>query len=366
MGRGPCCDKNGVKKGPWTPEEDDKLTTYIQLQGPGNWRSLPKNAACCTHRIGLQRCGKSCRLRWTNYLRPDIKRGKFSFEEEETIIQLHGILGNRWSAIAARLPGRTDNEIKNYWNTHIRKRLLRNGIDPMTHAHLLDLSSILSSALCNPSSLISLSTLVGNTQALLNPDILRLSSILSSLKQENSDLFLQQIQENQLCNSLLQNHAIPTLSSQPSQFQNLVDLVPACISAASTGPFLNQTTPLMPANVEGFSPNPTSTFSCRNSQESFVPFNEGLVSQPCFYRNSTTAANPTVPELEELSGFQSPNNGYRIFSTDSVISTRLTSPGPLNSPSTHINSSSTEDDRECYSSLLKFEIPESWGIDDFL
>ncbi|KAJ6758164.1 hypothetical protein OIU74_027289 [Salix koriyanagi] len=97
--------------------------------------------------------------------------------------------------------------------------------------------------------------------------------------------------------------------------------------------------------------------------------NEGLVSQPCFYRNSTTAtttANPTVPELEELSGFQSPNNGYRIFSTDSVISTRLTSPGPLNSPSTYINSSSTEDDRECYSSLLKFEIPESWGIDDFL
>ncbi|KAJ6433367.1 hypothetical protein OIU84_017126 [Salix udensis] len=295
MGRGPCCDKNGVKKGPWTPEEDDKLTTYIQLQGPGNWRSLPKNA-------GLQRCGKSCRLRWTNYLRPDIKRGKFSFEEEETIIQLHSILGNRWSAIAARLPGRTDNEIKNYWNTHIRKRLLRNGIDPVTHAHLLDLSSILSSALCNPSSLTSLSTL--------------------------------QIQENQLCNSLLQNHAIPTLSSQPSQFQNLVDLVPACISAASTGPFLNQTTPLMPANVEGFSPNPTSTFSCRNSQESFVPFNEGLVSQPCFYRNSTTTANPTVPELEELSGFQSPNNGYRIFSTDSVISTRLTSPGPLNSPST--------------------------------
>ena len=242
----------------------------------------------------------------------------------------------------------------------------------MTHAprlDLLDLSSILSSALSNPSSLISLSTLVGNTQALLNLDVLRLSSILSSLKQENSDLFLQQLQENQLCNSLLQNHAIPTLSSQPSQFQNLVELVPACISTTSTSPFLNQTTPLMPANVEGFSPNPTSTFSCRNSQESFVPFNEGLVSQPCFYRNSTAAAaaaNPTVPELEELSGFQSPNNGYRIFSTDSVISTRLTSPGPLNSPSTYINSSSTEDDRECYSSLLKFEIPESWGIDDFL
>ncbi|KAJ0618147.1 putative transcription factor MYB-HB-like family [Helianthus annuus] len=80
MGRSPCCDKNGLKKGPWTQEEDIKLMEYVQLHGPGNWRTLPKNA-------GLQqRCGKSCHIRWTNYLRPDIKRGRFSFEEEETII----------------------------------------------------------------------------------------------------------------------------------------------------------------------------------------------------------------------------------------------------------------------------------------
>ncbi|WVY99393.1 hypothetical protein V8G54_025463 [Vigna mungo] len=89
MGRAPCCNKNGLKKGPWTPEEDLMLTNYIQTHGPGNWRTLPKNA-------GLQRCGKSCRLRWTNYLRPDIKRGRFSFEEEETIIQLHSVLGNKY------------------------------------------------------------------------------------------------------------------------------------------------------------------------------------------------------------------------------------------------------------------------------
>ncbi|XP_055801847.1 transcription factor MYB74-like, partial [Solanum dulcamara] len=127
MGRSPISsDKNGLKNGPWTQEEDLKLIQYIQVHGPGNWRSLPKNA-------GLERCGKSCLLRWTNYLRPDIKRGRFSFEEEETIIQLHSALGNKWSAIAARLPGRTDNEIKNYWNTHIRKRLLKMGFDPVTH-----------------------------------------------------------------------------------------------------------------------------------------------------------------------------------------------------------------------------------------
>ncbi|KAL0735842.1 hypothetical protein Bca4012_012052 [Brassica carinata] len=126
MGRSPCCDKMGLKKGPWTPEEDQKLLAYIEEHGHGSWRSLPEKA-------GLHRCGKSCRLRWTNYLRPDIKRGKFNLQEEQTIIQLHALLGNRWSAIATHLPKRTDNEIKNYWNTHLKKRLVKMGIDPVTH-----------------------------------------------------------------------------------------------------------------------------------------------------------------------------------------------------------------------------------------
>ncbi|KAF8660779.1 hypothetical protein HU200_057364 [Digitaria exilis] len=126
MGRPPCCDEKGLKKGPWTPEEDHKLMNYIQKHGHGSWRALPELA-------GLNRCGKSCRLRWTNYLRPDIKRGKFSKDEEQTILHLHSILGNKWSAIAKNLPGRTDNEIKNFWNTHLRKKLIQMGIDPMTH-----------------------------------------------------------------------------------------------------------------------------------------------------------------------------------------------------------------------------------------
>ncbi|XP_062220343.1 transcription factor MYB93-like [Phragmites australis] len=126
MGRSPCCDEKGLKKGPWTPEEDQKLTEYIQKHGYGSWRALPKLA-------GLNRCGKSCRLRWTNYLRPDIKRGKFTQEEEQTILRLHSVLGNKWSAIAKHLPGRTDNEIKNFWNTHLKKKLIQMGFDPMTH-----------------------------------------------------------------------------------------------------------------------------------------------------------------------------------------------------------------------------------------
>ncbi|CAN0923595.1 Transcription factor MYB16 [Linum grandiflorum] len=126
MVRSPCCQKVGLKKGPWTPEEDQKLLAYIEKHGHGSWRALPAKA-------GLQRCGKSCRLRWTNYLRPDIKRGKFSLQEEQTIIQLHALLGNRWAAIASHLDKRTDNEIKNHWNTHLKKRLERMGIDPATH-----------------------------------------------------------------------------------------------------------------------------------------------------------------------------------------------------------------------------------------
>ncbi|KAK6151430.1 hypothetical protein DH2020_014065 [Rehmannia glutinosa] len=118
MGRPPCCDKVAIKKGPWNPEEDIILVSYIQQHGPGNWRAVPTNT-------GLLRCSKSCRLRWTNYLRPGIKRGNFTPHEEGMIIHLQALLGNKWAAIASYLPQRTDNDIKNYWNTHLKKRLKR-------------------------------------------------------------------------------------------------------------------------------------------------------------------------------------------------------------------------------------------------
>ncbi|KAH0915196.1 hypothetical protein HID58_029642 [Brassica napus] len=154
---------------PWTTEEDKKLINFILNNGHCCWRALPKLA-------GLRRCGKSCRLRWTNYLRPDLRRGLLSHEEEQLVIDLHAHMGNNfkfmlkfkfyvltetrdfiqnpgwdrrivhsteiykvncmWSKIASRLPGRTDNEIKNHWNTHIKKKLVKMGIDPVTHQPL--------------------------------------------------------------------------------------------------------------------------------------------------------------------------------------------------------------------------------------
>ncbi|GLJ43295.1 hypothetical protein SUGI_0899050 [Cryptomeria japonica] len=151
MGRAPCCDKTTVKKGPWCPEEDSILKTYIEKNGTGgNWIALPQKA-------GLKRCGKSCRLRWLNYLRPNIRHGGFSEEEDNIIVNLYSSIGSRWSIIAANLPGRTDNDIKNYWNTRLRRKLFgkrkyqhnrRNevaGSDPAEKTEVNDLKGYVSS-----------------------------------------------------------------------------------------------------------------------------------------------------------------------------------------------------------------------------
>ncbi|XP_068480325.1 transcription factor MYB35-like [Phaseolus vulgaris] len=125
MVRSPC-EKVNVKRGVWTTEEDTKKLAFGSKHGSGNWTSVPKKTR-------LKRCGKSCRLRWANCLRPDLKHDNFTAQEEDLIIKLHAAIGSRWSIIAQQLPGRTDNDVKIYWNTKLKKKLSQMGIDPVTH-----------------------------------------------------------------------------------------------------------------------------------------------------------------------------------------------------------------------------------------
>ncbi|ANM64367.1 myb domain protein 107 [Arabidopsis thaliana] len=209
MGRSPCCDESGLKKGPWTPEEDQKLINHIRKHGHGSWRALPKQA-------GLNRCGKSCRLRWTNYLRPDIKRGNFTAEEEQTIINLHSLLGNKWSSIAGHLPGRTDNEIKNYWNTHIRKKLIQMGIDPVTHRPRTDHLNVLAAlpqllAAANFNNLLNL-----NQNIQLDATSVAKAQLLHSM--------IQVLSNNNTSSSFDIHHTTNNLFGQSSFLENLPNI----------------------------------------------------------------------------------------------------------------------------------------------
>ncbi|KAA8548031.1 hypothetical protein F0562_004708 [Nyssa sinensis] len=219
MGRPPCCDKSNVKRGLWTVEEDAKILAYVANHGVGNWTLVPQKA-------GLNRCGKSCRLRWTNYLRPDLKHDNFTPQEEQLILEYHKAIGSRWSLIAKQLPGRTDNDVKNYWNTKLRKKLSKMGIDPITHKPI---SQILSefgsiSGLTNTGSRLGLFNNSINTTSMSPSEPALVSSGLPNIKIINMPM-IEQVQDIPFANyswdSLAQFQVMNQETIQPNFFNEI-------------------------------------------------------------------------------------------------------------------------------------------------
>ncbi|XP_027093449.1 transcription factor MYB93 [Coffea eugenioides] len=331
MGRSPCCDENGLKKGPWTPEEDEKLIDYIQKHGHGSWRALPKLA-------GLNRCGKSCRLRWTNYLRPDIKRGKFSQEEEQTILHLHSILGNKWSAIATHLAGRTDNEIKNFWNTHLKKKLIQMGYDPMTHQPRTDLFSSL-------------------------PNLIALANILEHHQLEEHAARLQaeavQLAKIQYLQCLLQTS--PSMTTSSNSHFNPGDL--GTVNSISSIPQIREIPSLNLSDFENQPPS-VSIENIANSQLLHQPITSNAPNIPDpqvpfhFQTHLNNDEVVRIPNFTRVSqGDNTPNSSWILPSPDSsstlppLTETSISNIGDASSTSSNVEGSSS------YWSELLFDDP---------
>ncbi|KAJ8773874.1 hypothetical protein K2173_009305 [Erythroxylum novogranatense] len=299
MVRPPCCTDANLKKGPWMPEEDEKLVDYISSNGHGNWKQLPKLA-------GLNRCGKSCRLRWTNYLRPDIKRGTFTDEEERVIINLHSVIGNKWSRIAAHLPGRTDNEIKNFWNTHIRKKLLQMGIDPNTHKPRTDLNH-----------LMNLSQLVGTTQ--LGGNLFSPWSNILTLQADVSQLAKLQLLQNviqMLSTTTLPSLDYSTLLGSRGVINGEKNLRTEGLEA-NIDSLLNATVNPFPSNDFQAVPHPSEGIldheSLNNSLTSTSYEKESLLP-----KLASTSASPESSTVNQMESNSEPLN-HRNSSSDSSV-----------------------------------------------
>lgn len=251
---------------------------------------------------------------------------------------------HRWSAIAAQLPGRTDNEIKNYWNTHIRKRLLRMGVDPVTHSPRIDfrdLSNILGSAQLNLSNLLGL-------QSAVSPELLGLANLLSSSQYQNPDssFILQGLQQLEY---IIKN-GDQVQSLYFNQYQNLTQVVsPSIVNQAQ----------LMKGNIGQYLSPKNSGFENLQGNQTSLTALQNMGYSACMADQNATES----PDSQLISNDQS-----RHFDSGSSTPKSSSRSTPVNLSSTFVNSiSNNEDagDRFC-SNELTFEIPESFNFDEFI
>ncbi|XP_010914802.1 transcription factor MYB61 [Elaeis guineensis] len=293
MGRHSCCYKQKLRKGLWSPEEDEKLLKHITKYGHGCWSSVPKLA-------GLQRCGKSCRLRWINYLRPDLKRGSFSQQEEDLIIELHAVLGNRWSQIAAQLPGRTDNEIKNLWNSCIKKKLRQRGIDPNTHKPLSETEGGEDKA--GSSELKPLAPPSGNLNSVV-PEFA--PPVMSMVDRSNSENLVTSTKDFFLYRFAAASHE----SSSSCQPTNSMDYLPLRNSTYSPSSSMDQNLPLW-FNQNSRLPDMNPEFTCNMMMTAALPSGSRSTASTSMGLKPTVgmAADNSLPGFQCLEAGNSSNN----------------------------------------------------------